>query len=527
MNTLLQAKGHDDARTDSACSFQMVAHWLKTCLTEHSSCYFSRNKLPMLPTRVVDVGPADGSKDPHLFSSEGSRGLYITLSYCWGIRANLRTELRTMETFKKSIPFQDIPRTILEAIIITRRLGIRYLWVDALCITQDSKEEWLREAKNMTDVYRNSVLTIAASDAVDSDGGLFRARTRSRTRPVAFAPGISPFPRGSSVFAFGDRQESNDGIRRESHLDSRGWVLQEQLLSPRTLYYSSQELYWECAALLASESHPAGIPKGYDHNWQRRFFTELKRAIAGNDSTTDKQRVHMLWQKIVVNYSRRELTKESDKLVALAGAASQIASVLEDRFLAGLWVKWLWRDLLWWVERAVDSSASLGVRPTDFKAPSWSWASIKGPISYQFPNGTGHLRYYRCLQIISYSEKTDSPSNSVSGFITLRGILLPEVPYSFTKEKTSSTRQNVDPNDRKSPEYLGLMNPVWTPDVEGIEVGKVRFLVVAASHEWIICLGLMATGQGEGEFRRVGLAYWSSRFPPDCSEEIPRVITIV
>ena len=136
-----------------------------------------------------------------------------------------------MGSFQKRIPFDIIPKTIQEAIIVTRRLGIRYLWVDTLCIIQDSGEDWLMEAKNISNVYRNSVLTIAASaaDSLDSEGGLFRQRKRSRTRPVQFTPKIAPFQTSKIVFAFGDREGSRDALRCESRLDTRGWVLQEQL----------------------------------------------------------------------------------------------------------------------------------------------------------------------------------------------------------------------------------------------------------------------------------------------------------
>jgi Heterokaryon incompatibility protein (HET) len=197
----------EDKVTDSTSSLQMVAQWLRTCLTQHNDCHYPQDNHPVLLTQVIDVGSSDGSEDPKLFITQGQRGIYVSLSYCWGNVANLRTEIATVTNFQKRIPFNIIPKTIQEKIILTRRLGIRYLWADTLCIIQDSQEHWLREASNISSVYRNPVLTIAASavDSLDCEGGLFRPRKRLGTRPIQFAPKTAPFKYSKLVFAFGDR----------------------------------------------------------------------------------------------------------------------------------------------------------------------------------------------------------------------------------------------------------------------------------------------------------------------------------
>jgi hypothetical protein len=446
---------------------------------------------------------------------------------------NLRTESGTLEGFKKSIPFHNIPKTIREAITTTRKLGIQYLWVDTLCILQDSTEDWLREAKNISSIYRNSVLTIAAADSVDSEGGLFRQRVRSRTRPVRIAPRIAPFSKICShklIFAFGDRQESNDAFRCESRLDKRGWVLQEQLLSPRTLSYSSQELYWECPALLASESYPAGIPKDHDRNFERRYFTELKMKMSGSHAPSDRARVHMLWQHAVELYSRRELSMETDKLVALAGAANQVSKALDDTFLAGLWVKRLWRDLLWWVERKPSSSAPSAARPKEFKAPSWSWASVKGPISYKFPEGSSYLRYYPCVQVLGYGEKVHTVSNRVPGFVAVCGAILPAIVPAYpsliagAQGKPGRTADLLQPSWPTSESLY--YQPVWKPDTEDLISEPIQCLIVASSHQYVIGLGLLPTGRKPNEYRRVGLTYWSGHYHSFPNEIEFQIITI-
>jgi len=297
--------GADGQETSSEPSFKIANHWMKTCITHHGNlCQELHDHPPTLPTRVIDV--SDASRDPYLLISNGQEGYYATLSYCWGGVENLCTTSILLESFQMSIPFHKIPKTIQDAITATRKLGIKYLWVDTLCILQDSEEDWLREAKAMSTIYRNSTLTIAAADSEDSGGGLFRERVRLRTRPVQFAPEIAPFSQDSSrerILAFGDRQESNDAFKPLCRLDSRGWVLQEQLLSPRILNFSSQELFWECPSLLASESYPAGIPPDHDRNLERHDFSSLKMMLLGTSSSPNQARAHKLWQQLVVLYS--------------------------------------------------------------------------------------------------------------------------------------------------------------------------------------------------------------------------------
>jgi hypothetical protein len=107
--------------------------------------------------------------------------------------------------------------------------------------------------------------------------------------------------------------------------------------------------------------------------------------MIGNGQGVDKERMYLLWQDMVSLYSKRKLTVQTDRLVALAGAANQAAKIFDDTFIAGLWMKQLWRDLLWRVKGYVDSSNPLCVRQTEYTVPSWSWASIRGPITYDTP----------------------------------------------------------------------------------------------------------------------------------------------
>jgi len=78
------------------------------------------------------------------------------------------------------IPLNTLPKTFRESIIFTRLLGIRYLWIDSLCIAQDLLEDWRQEFGLMSKVYTNAVGNIAATASSDGDGGLFCSRTSSQ-----------------------------------------------------------------------------------------------------------------------------------------------------------------------------------------------------------------------------------------------------------------------------------------------------------------------------------------------------------
>jgi hypothetical protein len=154
--------------------------WLKPCIRDHPDCPTNWGE-EKLPTRVIDVGPPDGSKEPYLFVPKPSHvkwrsALYIhpgtifqytTLSYCRGKTQHFITTIDNLAEMRKPIPWNLLPKTIRDAITLTRRLNVRYLWVDALCIIQDSSEYWERELGKMAEIYGGSLLTIAAASAAD------------------------------------------------------------------------------------------------------------------------------------------------------------------------------------------------------------------------------------------------------------------------------------------------------------------------------------------------------------------------
>src|SRR5438034_75540 len=130
------------------------------CLQNHHDCNDTQPPDNFLPSRVIDVGPADASRAPFLLESSSQRGLYVALSYRWGDFDSFKTQMHNISGYRTRIPINGLSKTIQDAISFTRMLHIQYLWVDALCIIQDSEQDWNLQASKMADIYRNSLLTL-------------------------------------------------------------------------------------------------------------------------------------------------------------------------------------------------------------------------------------------------------------------------------------------------------------------------------------------------------------------------------
>jgi len=263
---------------------------------------------------------------------------------------------------------------------VAQYLGLRYIWIDSLCIIQDSKEDWQKEAGLMGQVYSNSVCNISATGASDGSEGLFFDRHPLAIRP--FRARVDGAQAKGSYYLFNPRLWA-DGVD-DAPLNRRAWVVQERLLSPCNLHFGSTQIYWECRQRLACEAYPVVLPKTLEPNDSNKLDTRRGARIRESrglpaDPSLDN---YTLWGSIVATYTKGALSFESDKLVALSGIASQLQKVLGDQYLAGLWSNHFADQLLWTAEYASTRSRK-STRPHDYRAPSWSWAAIEGEISWK------------------------------------------------------------------------------------------------------------------------------------------------
>ncbi|PVH76824.1 HET-domain-containing protein [Cadophora sp. DSE1049] len=372
-----------------------VSAWIQNCDSKHRHCRVPQ--CPVLPSRVIDVGFLDSYDDIKLVSSHGNSARYLALSYCWGTGTTMiQTTFSSLATWTEGIPWQRLPKTFQDAIIITRKLGIQYLWIDALCIVQDDTRDWELESANMANIYSNSYITIAATSAPDSHHGLFADRWTGswgddgikipvdahHVATSARNPDDWIFVRPRLHLAhkrFCNKENAMDHIE-DAPLLTRAWAFQERLLPSRTLHFHAEELVWECKSAVQCECQSLDRTYGFEQTgmqgWLKNFVTG---SLHSNDSVEELGHV---WLDLVSEFGALGLTHESDRLPALSGLASKFSDKCLGSYVAGIWEHDVARGLLF-VVLPLEKRPSVHQRQTT--SPSWSWASayLRGSkISY-------------------------------------------------------------------------------------------------------------------------------------------------
>lgn len=389
---------------ESEYAFALYQSWLKDCVVNHEGC---PGIDPVeLPTRILEVMREDGSYCLHLVQQPGLMGCYATLSYCWGSHTDgPQTKTSSLAAYLEHIEAAQLPKTIYDAVKATRGLGIRYLWVDRLCIIQDDTEDWEREASQMDAIYHKAHLTIAASAAKDGrDGCLFPRQTAPNTVVLPFQIQANKEKTAMKVRI---HQGSIPEAFSQSPLNHRGWCLQESVLSQRILHFHKDRLVWQCKESLTSEDY-INLRRGDEVTVSSQFS---KMNLHINDGPELDH-----WYRIVNDYSRRKLSKDIDKLYAIAGLAHAFkAARSSNTYFAGIWDYKPHQGLLW-------ISADGQMRDsTVSRAPSWSWAALEGPVDHlHILQGTSASSLSR-IEILRFGSDSTSPTSASASAQPLSG----------------------------------------------------------------------------------------------------------
>lgn len=318
---------------------------------------------------------------------------YATLSHCWGSHLPLRLLTSNLSAFRREIPFNKLSKTFQHSITIARHMKVPYLWIDSLCIIQDSPSDWLGESATMASVYSNSCFNISAAHAPNGDAGCFT--TRDPTVLVPLQLNVPWAGMGTSAgLHFVLEKDWWQRHVNTSPLFRRAWVFQEQVLSKRNLIFGDVEVLFVCREMVASEQFPSGIPTGMDGPELREAGKWMKEPVRnhapswasdqdgpGKNDLNDSQSVLDLWHTLVAEFAQGILTFESDKLIAFSAIAMRMSQHTRSEYLAGLWRKYLPGQLLWF---SYTQDTNLQPRPSEYVAPSWSWASTSGRVATWF-----------------------------------------------------------------------------------------------------------------------------------------------
>ncbi|KAF5672072.1 hypothetical protein FHETE_3944 [Fusarium heterosporum] len=315
---------------------------------------------------------------------------YVALSYRWGnLDAVWQTETKNLDLRHTELPASELPKTILDAIKVTKDLGFKWVWIDSLCIIQDDKDDWAREAIKMASIYQNAIVTIAAGSSHDAKYGLHNTKSTSilNTEDSIKICSILSTGEESRVILFADqttRLESAVTTRDMGDLVShcplrdRGWTMQERILSPRIIHYASDQLYWECYHGI-QESEDELLKIGCTSNISKMAH-RVKFAIDDDVKSRELKKLHYYWYVHLVgaDYSHRALTYSEDKLLAIAGIAKALDNIEPLGYMAGHWAHdddELVKSLCW-------SRDGPGRKSLVYRAPSWSWASQDSAVNY-------------------------------------------------------------------------------------------------------------------------------------------------
>ncbi|KAH7394329.1 hypothetical protein BKA66DRAFT_456070 [Pyrenochaeta sp. MPI-SDFR-AT-0127] len=256
--TQLHLRGRTTEDTDT--SLLCAKSWLEECSHSHEACHQQAlSGTKFLPTRLVDVRP-NGQAGSHV-SIVNTSSLevpaneidYVALSHVW-TKEHITLSSDSIQGMLTELPLQALPMSVKMAISATQQLGYRYIWVDSLCVLQDSEHDKQRECATMASVFRNASLTVVLDQLTTNS-------LEDKDDDLDLVPLLGSKPK--SIIQEGRQPASAvlpaiDFTTPGFAWDTRAWALQERLLSRRFLHLGEQ-MYWECNELKASETFPRGL----------------------------------------------------------------------------------------------------------------------------------------------------------------------------------------------------------------------------------------------------------------------------
>lgn len=344
----------------------LVKSWLTSCQRHHGrSCGAAGEASKRLRFfRVIDINSRTVISAP----SECS---YATLSYVWGQKEFFKSRTKDLVKDEKGemvvkLP-ERLPATFEDAIFVTHSLGLRYLWIDALCIIQDSDVEVDTLMKRMDAIYNSAEVTIvaAAGQTVESGlAGIIRPRQQTqRVEVVKDLPLVVVFPRYNAI-------ERDESIK----WNQRGWTFQEKILSKRILLFTECQVYFQCSNTAWSEDVVVNPRLSFANTKRWRPLRWAADRHIGQPSDLFGVKFSN-YVAIIEAYSRRDLTRRYDGINAIQGVLTTMKREM-GKFFFGLPENYfgqalLWHPKIWSVSKPWPSGEAL--------LPTWTWARWELP----------------------------------------------------------------------------------------------------------------------------------------------------
>lgn len=363
----------------------------------------------------------------------------------------------------RKISYDNLAQTLQDAIKTTKAMGIRFLWIDALCIIQNSEHDKQREIAKMAKIYQNAYFTIVADCSTSSAEGFLQVR--DGLQPALEIPVGCGDGKIGSIASLPTYQSPRHGPLHE-----RTWTLQETILSRRLLIFGKESVGWKCEKMdrglyrwkvwngYCASTGLTTIrfaPDGKIVRPSLSIYSANISSFSNPSRLAEKQPyIFRLWRDVVRDYSTRLMTNEGDKLSAIAGMVAYFQAVMNYVYLAGPWTKHLLQELSWHAYNAK--------RPAKARAPSWSWMALDGPVTFQ-----AYLCewYTFIVKVISCTVTPVSPtarfSSVTSGALVLEGAFGPAILFLARRKQLGlgkldgvgmDSEQGQDENDI----YMGI-----------------------------------------------------------------------
>lgn len=432
-------------------TWNFISRWFLTCTNSHNECNTPGKSGSLKPRRILKFDRTGEAASFQLVDGTecATESAYMTLSYCWGSQPAsqaYRLLKSTEQDMRNKQSIALLPKTIRDAMEIASYFQCSYLWVDRLCIFQDSAEDFQREAASMADIYKNSTLNIAALGAQDADGGCFFERDQRYVAPTRVNIQHNRHNRYERPMPYRFESEKRLGLRSSFEAEPlihRAWTVQERILARRVIYFGSKQVFWECKHAHWCETHPdeAKVSDDIEKTMvtkDERWGHLWERLLHGGDEDPWRLLLTKLvrlsdpceqlladWSGIVTLFNKCALTVPSDKLVALSGVANEVKRRLEElrpdarhRYVAGLWEEELPGVLTWHVLGPASRAIS-------YRAPTWSWASIDGLVKFPLKAGDTNS-VFSTLTAVRIEQRSGEPETGQveNASITLLGPVL-------------------------------------------------------------------------------------------------------